>query len=568
MSTAADAPPAEPRPPSPAGRLLGTLVALAVGVALRVGYAFELRSFALGWEADAFVRAWAGRPWDALNRIRPPGAAWLHHRVGELLGGGVDVLTLRLMAVGVSLAAWIACVELAATMSRSSRIARRSVLAATAFVTWIWALHPTIVAASVRPDHVVLLGGSLCVAVSGALKIHQERFVLGWVQFAAGLAAAVLSGGIIVAIATTVGVVWSLLPVPRLPVAARVLSAVAVAFALGWLAQRGPTTEPPRPWMPDTAGLHGAMALVEAPVVAFDPAEIDPDVREQERFEMFTLALRNTPSIETLRTLIDRWVRDLHGPARFEGLPASWPAWAALVVALLEGLLRGGVLLFAVATLTATPLTSDSAWPRAGAVVAALLFGVLTTVTLTGPFDLAALDLVLVGVAGAGMAGIDPARPGARRTFFVVGGALACIFPLLAWHSDEPPSRWVLEGHARQGESSALVQQYGLVREPGDDAGLGALQAATMHLMHHRLPFVRLPEPALELAWRQHDRAPDDIEAINLLVRALLENRRIDEARDVANDSVLMTRAQDGRARMMQDLVEHVERMLRERGDG
>lgn len=564
--TAAAAPAVPPAGPSAVGRSFGVLVALAVGIALRVGYAFELRNVVTGWESDAFLRAWVGRPWDALNRLRPPGAAWLHHRVGELLGDEPGLLVLRLIAIGVSIVAWLACFELAATMSRSSRIARRSLLAALLFVTWAWALHPTLIASSVRPDNVMPLGATLCLCLSGALKIHQRRFLIGWLQFTAGLTGALLTGGVIVAIAGVVGLLWSLLPVPPFASAGRMIAGFAVAFGIAWWAQAGPVVEPPRPWLPDTAGMHGAMALVEAPFMTFDPAEIDFEARELSRFDMLAVTVRNTPSVEILRAWIDRWIGDLHGPARFEGLPASLPRpWSPLVVALLEGLLRGGVLLFVVATMTATPLAAESAWPRAGAIVAVLLLGLLTTVTITGPFDLGALDLVFVGVAGAGMAGIDPSRPGARRAFFLVGGALACIFPALAWHSEATPSAWVQHGHLPPGRAAALALEYEWVRESDD---IAAIQGTLPWLMHYEHPFARQPEEALELAWRQHDMAPDDPHAVNLLIRALLENGRIDEARDVANDSLLMTDSRDGQARMMIDLVDHVAKLQRARGDG
>ncbi len=564
--TDADAPPPPPRQPNSFGRVLLVLLGLAAGLALRYGYATQLAGWVADWEADAFLRAWEGRPWEALNRLRPPGADWLYHRIAEELGGTPSILTLRLASVGVSVAALIAAFDLALTMSRSSTIQRRSVLAALVFVTWIWALHPTLIAASVRPDRVVLLGGWLCFTVAGALRIHQEHFIVGWLQLAVGLTASVLTGGIIVAFAAGVGLIWSLLPVPRFAAMARVVSAFALAFGVAWFVQRGPLTEPPRPWLPDTAGMHSAMALVEAPFTMFDPAEIDPDARENARFDMLADAVENTPSIEVFRDVIDRWVGDFHGPLRFEGLPGSWPRpWSALAIALLEGLLRGGVLLFVVATLTSTPIASDSAWPRAGAIVAFILFGLLTTLTLTGPFDLAALDMLLVGMAGAGMAGTDPSRPGARRTFFLIGGALACTFPLIAWRADLPPSHWVLHGHARQGEPAALVAQYDYLREVPDD--VEALQRATSYLMHYETPFVRLPEAALRRAWQQQDLAPDGSLAVDLVVRALLENGRIDEARDVATDSVLITNNNDASARKMLDHVDHVARLQRSRGE-
>ena len=566
-----DSPAAPPPTPSPASApavsgtgigWFGVVVALVVGVAVRLLWARHLDGTVAEWEADTWLRAWFGQDWESVNRIRPVGAGWLYHRISEVAGFPMPGVVFRLAAAGVSVLGLIAALDLAFVVWRGSDIARRSAAFGVRWVVWIWALSPALVGAGVRPDGVSLTGAALCVFVSSMLRWQRHASVATWLLLALSGAALFACGGIAIAVVMAAGLLVYLLPIPPFGSMAATLSAFGVALILGHVAQNGPDVE--RSWRPDTAGVYSVLSLLDAPPLGGGDNEPDADRRDTAALELAWDQARSTRPFDIGRALLTRLMVDLTGPHRFAELPAPEPVRLGLAV--FDGLLRGGLLLFAVAMLTSLRRRGESAFPRAGVVVG---FGVLLLVSVagaTGPFSLAGLDLLLLGVAGGGLLGADPDRASSRRLGFLVGGLMLAAFPVAGWIQEDPPSDWLTDFGRRFEQGRVAVERSRAVALAPDD-GL-ARMALAESLLDPYSPFLRLGEPALEHARTGSQLLPLDEASIEFYVRALVEVGRIDEAQEIADQAHFGPEGPTSRQRVLIGWLQLLQRQRRERGDG
>ncbi len=163
---------------------LGALaVATAIGLAVRAVYAWAWAADVAEWEADVFVTAWHGRPWEALNRMRAPGGGLAWGRLVEVFELG-DILRVRLASVVVSLLALLAAVDLAVQLGRSTEMRKGSWIRAAAWMALVWAVHPTLVAASITPTPELVVGASGCWLLACALRRTHQPGLVSWLAFA------------------------------------------------------------------------------------------------------------------------------------------------------------------------------------------------------------------------------------------------------------------------------------------------------------------------------------------------------------------------------------------------
>lgn len=519
-------PPAAPADPGAGLQAVLCLLAILVGLALRLGHGATLDGWVGEWETDGFVMAYEGRPWDADNRVRAPGHGLLLGRLAESLPDGAQV-SVRWLSVGLSLLALLAAFQLVASASRATGMGRRSVARGCAFVATLWAVHPTLIRAAVSPTPESLTGGALCLLVAGLCRLRVRPGLVGWLGLTVGAALSVLVGGSVVALALVIGLLVYLLPVPRVLPALGALSAVVLALAAGWFVQRGP--DPGRPVVPDTAPVHALLALTDTPPPHPNDAPIDADVRAVQTLERAGQALGHADPLALALELARRAGPDLLGPRRLVPLlrpgglalfSGAEGVWVPNVLGLWDVFLRGGLLLFALAVVgMARRKQEHSSWPRAGLMVGLVSLVLLSVAGAVGPLAMAPVDLLLLGAAGGGMAAADPRRPWTRRLAFAVGGVLLCTFLITAGVEDQPLTSWTRQLTHHQDEGALLVD---ILDDGGPDSALARRRAATL-LTWPGAPFLRRPTAALVHALEATKLDPEDGEAVELLIRAQAE---------------------------------------------
>ncbi len=540
------------------------VVALAVGLGLRAAYAFRPDIEVGAWEADGFVTAWVGRPWDALSRVRPPAFPIALSQAGRSLGL-TSVADVRWLAIGFSVLGLLAAVVCAASVAAVSGLTRRSVLRAAAWMTGLWAIHPTLVLSSVSPTPEVLVGTTGCLFVAALVWVRGRPGVVSALAAAVAGGAFVSAGGVLAAAALVVGVVVYLMPVPPAGRALTVLAGLALALGLGWFVQRGPDSE--RAWTPDTAWAYSWRAALGGAQPHPNDVPSDIDQRADQALAVAWDATTATDPLEVARVWGRRLAFDLMGPRRFRpaaealGLPVEEGALSGTrAFGVLDLFLRGGLLLF---TLTVLGLlrrgAAASSWPRAGAVVGALVWLLLLAAGAVGPFALAPFDLVLLGVAGAGVVGGDPRKAWTRRLAFAVGGVLLVTLLWTAGWTDRALDRWLVDLDDQQSESRVVV---GLLADGGPFSGEDRFRVAnTMSIWN--VPLLRMPEAArvhAAEAWKAL--APTDAgeAATELLVRTLVECRQYVEAAQLAEGVRAASPPGDRRADLLLHWVQDEER--------
>jgi hypothetical protein len=524
---------------------------LLAGLGLRLALAWAERGSAREWEAEGFVRAWEGWRFGDLNLMRPVGFTALLGLIGRLVGAG-DVLALRLACIGLSLVSLASGFCLVAVVLRSTRLAQYSAWTGCAWLTAIWALSPTLVEVGVRPLPELVLGSALCLLLAAAAAWGQRPGLLRWVLLAAALAAVLLLGGLIVGLALLAAVLVYLAPVPRLPVALAVVLAVLAAGSCAWLAQTGPGAA--RRWSPDAAPAWGFAALTNTRFALDDSLPIDP-----QRREAFVLAqaLREAREQGALRVASEfgrRLVVEQIGPARLEHLDRP-----ALPASLLDAFLRGGALLFAVATLALLRRGDEASLPRAAIVTGVLVLGLLAVAGATSPFALGPFDLLIAALGAVGVAGSQ--REGARTRWlgFGVGGAMMAALVVTAALTHQEPSDWSrqLRHESQQGE-----RLVALLGDGGPQDASGHMQAVLL-LADPAAPFQRLPEAARRHAEAGVALAPDDPQVLLALVQAELENLDFERARALVSSLVDDAGALTPQARIVLLGIADRERRLR-----
>ena len=542
-----------PTPPVRAGpgTLALLILFLALGLGLRIGHAVEVGPLSASWEADGFALTFTGRPWSALNRERPPGFGMLSAALARQLPV-VSVDDARLLAIGLSFASWMAAVLCAAVLAGVTGLVRPSVLRAATWMAGVWAIHPTLVASSITPQPEVVLGGTACLLVAALAWVRARPHLLSVLAAVVAGGVFVTVGGVVAAAALVVGCVVYLLPVPAVGRALLVLVGLGAVLAAGWFVQRGPDAE--RPWLPDVVWARSftALADIEPPHPNNIPSHVD--LRARQALLQAKRGLLEREPLWLLRSFGDRLLADGLGPHRFEraltvlGLPeedvevdGSAPdgpgrAPYRLALGFFDLFLRGGCFLFALAVLGMLKRGgAPSCWPRAGAVVAALLWLVLLVLGAAGPWALAPFDVLLLGVAGAGVASTDPRRVWTRRLAFGLGGLLLCSFLYTAGWADRRLSPCVAKAGERFDKGQQLVA---LLADGGPAPGDEAFRAADI-MSSWYAPLLRLPEPGYHYAQQAlevfagSDRTDPCIE---LLVRLQVESLRFAEAAQLAED--------------------------------
>jgi hypothetical protein len=545
------------------------MLALVLGIGLRAYHADSLGETVYEWEADGFVMALEGRGWDSINRVRPAGMGLTLDRLSSALGV-TTLLEVRWVCVGLSILALMAALDLAVAASRVTGMTRRSIGRAMAWGTMAWAVHPTLVRSAVSPTPGVLLGGGLCLALAGLARCRGGSWVLGCVLFCLGCSLAVVVGGSVVALALSLGLLVYLVPVPRLPAALAAMLAVGLALGAGAMAQRGPAGMQ-REWLPDTAPAHSLLALTETPAIYPSDVSFHAEERELESFHRALSAVAAAPPVDLAVSLAARLGKHLAGPRRLtpllltaidEPLGDEWLS-ARRGLGLFDVLMRGGLLLFALAVLGLTRRKEVmSSWPRAGIVVAALVLLLVGAATAVGPLALAALDLVLLGAAAAGVAGADPARPWTRRLAFGVGGTLLCTLLITGGVDDTPIDPWLQNiGHnQREGEQLALLMQHG-----GPTSLIDELRACHL-LSRPQAPFLRRPRLAMAHALAATLIAPDSDDAVVALISSQAECGLYREAAMMAESAHTASPSGTEQSRRMELMLDWVVKEQRDAG--
>lgn len=522
--------PADPLPAAGFGSLLWLLLALAAGLAVRVGWAREFAGGVAEWEADGFVWTLLGRPEDALNRLRAPGGPWLLGRLGDVWLAE-SILAVRLICVGLSAVGLLAAVVAAGCVARLTDLTQRSLLRAAAWMAWIWAVHPSLVASSISPVPEVVVAIPAALLVAGLAWRGAGGGLPAWLFSLAAATCVVLVGGSAWAVLLVVGLVVFLAPVPRPIPAVGAGLLVAAALAVGAWVQAG--DDPERPWLPDTAPMHSLLALGPHADRSWGQTSSNTDLRELEVVDLVLEDVVTVPG-ELALALLERLAFEQLGPDRFLPVFEQWlpdvlddpDANPTLPLGLFDLFVRGGLILFALTVLGIARPKSESAWPR-GAVVVGWLVGLFVlTAGAIGPFALVPLDVVLLGLAGAGVVGMDPRRPWPRRIAFVVGGALLCSFLFAGGWRPRPLRPWTTELTHINGDGGALVPL--LVPETADP------RMAANLLMMSNAPLLRMPRHALDQALLALERDPTSPEVNELYVRALVECGRFEEAAQLA----------------------------------
>jgi len=500
------------------------LLALAVGVGLRAGVAWSQADHAAEWEADGFVRAWEALPFQGLNLVRPPLNGWVFHKLTSA-AGLESILAVRLAGVAVSVFALGCAMALVLALAGVTRAARRSRGFALAWMTGIWAVAPTLFVTAARPTGETLLGGLLCLLCAALVTWGRHAGPLSWICVAATTCLVLLAGGVVMAAALAVGLLIYMAPVPRVGVALPMLLAVVVGFGGAlWLGGGRPGGEDSVIPL-DSAPGYGLVAFVGRSVALDDRQPVDVDRRTHVVYRTAWAGAREEGVLGVATEFSRRLVLDQLSPRRFESFGSP-----TLAIGLFDVFLRGGMLLFAAATLSLLRRRGESSWPRAGVGVALLALLVLRVMSASNPYALAPIDLVLLAAAAAGVAGADPDRPAIRWLAFSVGGVMLGALGLGAGLADLPLSAWSTEltHEAKQGRTLVERLEHG-----GPTDSEGHVVAAYLQ-MDPAAPFLRLPEAASAHAELALEQDPSSTLVLATLVKSHVENVRLEEAERLA----------------------------------
>lgn len=496
---------------------------LLLGLGLRIALGLSSPD-AAEWEADGFVRAWEGWQSGEQNRMRAPGFLLLLDGLGRWAGTR-PVVGLRLACVAVSLATLACAWAAVASLVRSTTYARRSTWRGCAWVTGVWAIWPAAVQAGASPVPESAVGGAACLVLAAMAAWGRGHGWPAWFGLLASLFVFVALGGLVAALACVAGLLAWLLPVPRFRVGVPAVLAVVLGLAAAaWLQH-----VPGRRLLPDGAPSWGLAALVDTPMHLDASLPVDPDRRALHIQAEAVRDAREAGALDLAGRLAQRLVLDQLGPGR-------WSGWgrAALPLALLDALLRGGVLLFAAATLGVLRRGEEASFPRVGPAVGAFALLLLGLVAACSPFALVPLDLALAALAGAGVAGGSEGAARVRWAGFLLGGALACTLVLTAVFASAGPSTWSQRLKHEGAQGRRLVS---LLADGGPRDVDGRLQVVAL-LVDPAAPFQRLPEAALRHAEAAVASAPDAHGALFALARARLELLDFDGARGLLRSVV------------------------------
>jgi hypothetical protein len=497
-----------------------------VGLGLRTALAFS-RTTVAEWEADGFVLGWEGRPWDSWNRMRPPLLPWALH-------GGVDsfglesVLQVRLLCVAVSLLCLLAAWDLVLALALWSRAPARQAGLALCWLTACWALFPTLIVTASTPTPEALVGGALCLFAAAVLRFRAHPGAVRWAWLVLTAALALGLGGVLVAVALALALLAYLSPVPRLRLSLPVLLAAGLAGGAIWFLQRGPDES--RAWLPDSGPAYALAALADLPLGLDDTEPVDPDRRARRVWSRVADELDSRRGLDLAGAVTHRLLVDRLSPRRFEAVSAL----PVLPIGLLDVFLRGGLVLFASATLALCRRSQASAAPRAAAVVGLLTLGIALVAAGIGPVSLATFDWLVLGLGVAGLLGADPRRPAPRRVAFAIGGLMLAALGLWAMASGRAPSTWTRQLSHMQSQGRTLVET---LADGGPRSVAGHVAAAHL-MMDPAAPFQRLPEAAQRHASAALQLAPFDDVAMRMLIEAEVENMRLVNAEELARTLV------------------------------
>lgn len=552
-----------------AGQGTWWLLALVLGLGLRAAHGEALKSTVFEWEADGFISAFEGRGWDAINRVRAPGVGLAMDRLGQALEL-TEIIHVRWLCVGLSLLMLLAALDLALAASRITGMTRRSVGRTLAWGTTVWAVHPTLIRSAVSPTPELLLGGSLCLLLAGLARCRNGSWLLGLPFFALGAAAAVVIGGSVAAFALVLGLLVFLVPVPRLGPALAGILCIGLAVAVGVFVQRGPERLD-REWIPDTAPAHSLLSLTNGPVLTPGEVQFHAEERELDTLHRALESVTTAPPLELGLALASRLANDELGPRRLAPLLLSVSPEpddenrlsARRGLGLFDLFLRGGLLLFALAVLGIARVKEvQSSWPRAGIVVAGLVFLIVGAATAVGPLAMAPLDLVLIGAAAAGVAGADPGRPWTRRLAFMVGGTLLCTLLITGGVDDRPLDPWIENLSHREQEGQLLAQAM----QHGGPASYSSELHACHLLGRAQAPFLRRPWLARAHALQATRLSPESDDAVVALVSAQAECRQYREAASLAESAYRSSPSGSEQSRRMELILDWVVKEQRDAG--
>jgi len=532
--------------------LLWLLLWLLVGLGLRAAMAQAEADSVREWEADGFVRAWEGWSWGAWNRMRPPGVLALLGAVGRLEGTS-DILGLRVACIGLSLFSLACGWALVASLVRSLRLPSPSRLLGCAWLTAIWTLSPTLVEVGVRPLPEALLGGVACLALAAGAAFGRNPSLLRTTLLAVALCGLLLVGGLVAALAVLAAALTWLAPVPRFRLALPFVLACVAAFAGAWRVQAGPAGS--RSFMPDGAPAWSLAALLETPMALDASLPVDPDRRSLHVYAQALHQARELGALRVAGAFGRRCVFEQLGPARLAAHAGS-----ALPLSLLDALLRGGALFFALATLGLARRTEEAAFPRAAVCVGVGALALLGVLLACSPFALAPVDLVVAALAAAGVCGSQPGRARVRWTAFLVGGGLMAWLVVSASLSGRQATVWLQQLKHETAQGARLVET---LRAGGPRDLAGQLTAVAL-MVDAAAPFQRLPEAALRHAEAAVAAAPDQHQVLLALVRARMELLDLAGARDLALSLVDDAGVPVPEARAYLDVIATTEQRLRE----
>lgn len=526
---------------------LALVAVLGAGLALRAAVALPLTS-AADWEADAFVWAWAGPATrDLASDCRPAGLQRLWEACGWLAGPSSQV-GLRLVWVGLSLAALGCAWQFTRALLRWRGAPLESLPRARFAICLLWAVAPALVRSGPRPVAELVSGALLCLVASAWLWFRMRPGPLTWLWLCGTGIASVFFGGLVPALVLTVGLLAFLVTLP--PVASTLLSLGAWALALGAAGGVAHGTAAVATWRPESGPAYALAALVEAPAALDDTASLLPQVRGDEVWRAAGETLGERPLATTLGDLGTR-TRALLSPARFpelgEGLRPG--------LGLLDAALAGVLLVLAVRTVAArTPSGSPrrGRWPAAIAGAAAVL---ATVAAATGPFALSGLLLVALASAAAG----DRPRTAAAWALPLAAGLALAALALRPQPTERPEWRWLLHLGPDDGRGRQVV---GLLASAGPLTG-SEHELLAQGLIAPAAPFLRRPELAREHAQAALIARPVDDDAVALLVQAEVECLRFVPAEELAKTIVDAQGVMTPRGRMLAEWVRDKSRRAR-----
>ncbi|MGQ0551968.1 MAG: hypothetical protein ACT4PU_01975 [Planctomycetota bacterium] len=511
-------------------------MAVGLGVALRLLWARQLGDNVAEWESEGFLRVLEQPDGVGSSHVRALGHdAWL-----SLLGSwfpGLSIAGLRLLAVGVSVLGLLVVLAAVAALSLGTRSRTRSMARAAVGVSLLWAVHPSLIASSVSfaPEATAALGASLllaCLALWHVSRVAGRSLLwtgLAWAAVTVALAASWLLGGIVLAAAVLLGLLIYLLPVPPwrsgLPV---LLAGLAAAVLVGQFPR---VLEIPTGRLMDSAPVHSWAALLEISPTPTNQGPSDVRLAEQRQLASVTAALREADLGFLGRRFVERVVIDGLGPGRFGAQAGQFSASVALALGLFDMFLRGGLLLFAIASMGLWPAQrKSSSWPRAGVAIALVAWFLLSMLSATNPLSCVGFDLLLLTLAGVGLAAADRLGSGLQGASFALGGLLLVGVAVLAQVSGRPLSNFIVAlGHDERAGAKLVADLAGA----GPSEGPGHSDAA-VRLIRRSTPFLRLPEAARRHAELGLRDPVNEAAALDVLMAVEVDALRFDEAEALA----------------------------------